>query len=258
MTKPFRDRYKMTCYPSLASTRTGKYPQYIPQNLRMRALHTEYRSHQLRDRALRFAHARNRRFEHIEGFVHLLVGHHERHQHADHIRVRACRDCDQSVLITESRDLLGFVRAGVFPCCESTSSMACIPPKPRTSPIIEKRRCHSHALLWKRSPNSLARASRLSRSNSSSTASAAAHDSGFPPNVPPRPPTTGASMISARPVTAASGSPPARDFAETRMSGSIPYRSLANKTPVRPNPDCTSSAMKRMPYLWQSSTTTLK
>ena len=33
---------------------------------------------------------------------------------------------------------------------------------------------------------------------------------------------------------------------------------LAKSAPVRPKPDCTSSAMKRMPCLWQSSINTLK
>ena len=51
---------------------------------------------------------------------------------------------------------------------------------------------------------------------------AAAQATGFPPNVPPRPPASGASMTSARPVTAASGSPPPSDFPETSRSGSTP------------------------------------
>ena len=50
----------------------------------------------------------------------------------------------------------------------------------------------------------------------------AAQESGFPAKVPPSPPGAGASMISARPVTAARGKPPPRDFAVTRISGSIP------------------------------------
>jgi hypothetical protein len=56
----------------------------------------------------------------------------------------------------------------------------------------------------------------------SSAAFAAAHASGLPPNVPPSPPFSGASMISARAVIAASGSPPPSDLPLTRMSGSMP------------------------------------
>jgi len=61
-------------------------------------------------------------------------------------------------------------------------------------------------------------------------------------------------MISARPVTEASGMPAAIDLEATRMSGSIPQCSQANILPVRPNPVCTSSAITRMPYLRQMLT----
>src|ERR1022692_699461 len=58
-------------------------------------------------------------------------------------------------------------------------------------------------------------------------------------------------MISALPVTAASGSPPPRLLAVTIRSGSMSSCSIANILPVRPKPVCTSSAMKRMPCLRQ-------
>ena len=47
----------------------------------------------------------------------------------------------------------------------------------------------------------------------------AAGASGLPAKVPPRPPGTGASIRSARPVTAASGKPPARPLAMVIRSG---------------------------------------
>ncbi len=53
----------------------------------------------------------------------------------------------------------------------------------------------------------------------SSTTLAAAHETGLPPNVPPSPPGSTASMISAGPVTAASGSPPPSDLPDTSRSG---------------------------------------
>ena len=51
---------------------------------------------------------------------------------------------------------------------------------------------------------------------------ATAQAMGLPPKVPPRPPTPGASMTSALPMTAARGSPPARDLELTMMSGRRP------------------------------------
>ena len=78
--------------------------------------------------------------------------------------------------------------------------------------------------------------------------SAAATAAGLPPYVPPRPPPPTASMISARPVTAASGNPPAMPFAVVTMSGTMPSCSDANILPVRAKPACTSSATKTMPF----------
>ena len=55
-------------------------------------------------------------------------------------------------------------------------------------------------------------------------------------------------MTSARPVTAASGSPPASDFAVTTRSGTTPSCSIAKTAPVRPSPDWISSATKTIPF----------
>ena len=51
-------------------------------------------------------------------------------------------------------------------------------------------------------------------------------------------------MISIRPVTAASGNPPAIPLAVTIRSGTTSNNSDANMAPVRANPVCISSAMK--------------
>ena len=52
---------------------------------------------------------------------------------------------------------------------------------------------------------------------------------------------------SARPVTAASGSPPAMPLAAVTRSGTTPSSSQANQSPVRQKPVWISSAMNRMP-----------
>ena len=54
-------------------------------------------------------------------------------------------------------------------------------------------------------------------------------------------------MISARPVTAASGSPPAIPLAVVITSGSTPSSWQANHDPVRQNPVWISSATKTAP-----------
>ena len=60
-------------------------------------------------------------------------------------------------------------------------------------------------------------------------------------------------MISARPVTAASGRPPAMPLAVVIRSGTTPSCSQANQSPVRQKPVWISSAMKTMPCAWQNS-----
>ena len=60
-------------------------------------------------------------------------------------------------------------------------------------------------------------------------------------------------MISARPVTADSGRPPAMPLAMTIRSGTTDSCSLANMSPVRPKPVCTSSAMNTIPFSRQNA-----
>ena len=61
-------------------------------------------------------------------------------------------------------------------------------------------------------------------------------------------------MISARPVIADSGRPPAMPLAVAMMSGTTPSSSQANMAPVRANPVCTSSAMNTTPLTRAHST----
>src|SRR6478736_4550895 len=65
-------------------------------------------------------------------------------------------------------------------------------------------------------------------------------------------------MISARPVTAASGMPPAIPLAVVMRSGTMPKRSLANIAPVRAKPVWISSAMKTTPFARHQSTSALR
>ena len=62
-------------------------------------------------------------------------------------------------------------------------------------------------------------------------------------------------MISADAPKALKGKPEAMPFAMTIMSGSRSKCSEANHLPVLPKPLCTSSAMRSMPCLEQSSLT---
>ena len=77
-------------------------------------------------------------------------------------------------------------------------------------------------------------------------ASAAAMQTGLPPNVEACEPGT-QSMISAFAMMMPSGMPLAIPLAMQTMSGSTPVCSMAHHLPVRPAPDCTSSATSRMP-----------
>ena len=93
-----------------------------------------------------------------------------------------------------------------------TSSIATIAPRPRTSPMPSARRCIVRSRSSMRSPSFCARSTSPSVSITSIAASAAAHDTGLPPNVLPSPPTCTASMISARPVTPADRHAAAQPF----------------------------------------------
>ncbi len=88
-------------------------------------------------------------------------------------------------------------------------------------------------------------------------ASAAAIETGFPPNVEACEP--GAqSIISARVMHTPSGMPLAMPFAMQTMSGSTPDSSMAHHFPVRPQPHCTSSTTSKMPCLSQMARSSRK
>ena len=87
----------------------------------------------------------------------------------------------------------------------------------------------------------------------SSVASPAAHGTGLPPYVEPCAPAPHVSISSARATNAPSGSPDASPLAVISTSGSTPACSIAHILPVRPMPDCTSSATSRMPCRSHSS-----
>ena len=130
-----------------------------------------------------------------------------------------------------------------------TTSIANIAPRPRTSAITGYFACKARKPSPKTWPICWARAIRPSSSIVAIAPSAAAQDTGLPPNVPPRPPAWTLSMISARAVTPAIGSPPPKPLAVVTMSGTTPSCSIANMLPVRAKPVWTSSAMKTMPFL---------
>ena len=66
--------------------------------------------------------------------------------------------------------------------------------------------------------------------------------------MPPSPPLCTESITSARPVTAASGNPPATPLAMVTRSGTTLSCSQANIAPVRAKPLCTSSATNSTPF----------
>ena len=80
----------------------------------------------------------------------------------------------------------------------------------------------------------------------SMTARPTAHASGLPPNVEPCDPGVSTPRMSQSATTADSGTmPPPSALPRMYMSGTTPSWSQANSLPVRPKPDCTSSAIKQ-------------
>ena len=133
------------------------------------------------------------------------------------------------------------------------SSIASIAPRPRTSAMtgyFSASPCSRGSMM---SPIRRARPVRSSATMVSIAPSAAAQATGLPPYVPPRPPTCTESMISVRPVTPPSGSPPAMPLAVVIRSGTTASCSQANQSPVRQNPVWISSAMKTIPCSRQNS-----
>jgi len=80
----------------------------------------------------------------------------------------------------------------------------------------------------------------------------AAAQTGLPANVEPWAP-AGQVMTESRAMNAPSGIPEAIPLAVVTISGSTPACWIAHQRPVRPMPDCTSSATRRMPCSSHSS-----
>src|SRR5216684_1225885 len=114
-------------------------------------------------------------------------------------------------------------------------------PRPRTS--LPPR---PWMALCSTSPISAAWPTSPSRSMTVSTASAAAHASGLPPNVEPWSPGSKTSAFGAA-RQAPMGTPPPRPLASVITSGVMPWCWCANQRPVRPSPVCTSSRMSSKP-----------
>ena len=102
-------------------------------------------------------------------------------------------------------------------------------------------------------PTAAARASSPSLSMVSSTASAAAHATGFPPNVLPWSPLRSAVPAAPSPMHAPIGSPPPSPFASVSTSGTTPAAWQANQAPVRPIPLWISSITSSAPAASQAS-----
>ncbi len=142
---------------------------------------------------------------------------------------------------------------GSFVFLSFTNSIACMTPKPRTSPTTLYFSLNPESLDCSAFARWVTFCSRLPSSKIWNTSRAAAQLSGFPPKVPPNPPSIAASMISALPVTPASTTPPPRPFADMVRSGGTPKVFIANRFPVRPKPDWISSAIKTISFVVQNS-----
>src|SRR4051812_29592923 len=132
--------------------------------------------------------------------------------------------------------------AGALPSSTTNASHS---PRPRTS-------CRSGAVTADNaarhcSPTSRTWPSRPSRSITMRTASAAAHETGLPPNVEPWSPRRNASAAAPVARHAPTGSPPPNPFASVTTSGRTPSCWCANHAPVRPMPPCTSSMTSSAP-----------
>ena len=144
----------------------------------------------------------------------------QRHQQADDVVIRSRGQHQNAILQTMLHQLFGGLGAGTP--LASTNSMACMAPTPRTSTIKACCRCQEAALALKLLAQRAGTRQQLAvgelfehrqrrRARCGVAAEGAAQAA--------RP---GASMISARPVIAATGMPPPRDFAVRMRSGSKP------------------------------------
>ncbi len=136
--------------------------------------------------------------EDVEGLVEQVELEHERGEQAHDVAVRPRGEDQHPRFVTRGGDALGAVGVGR---CRRGGRARSRPSRPGRA--CRRRRSWRPARHGScssmRSPSSRARALSPSRSITSMAASAAAHDTGLPPNVLPSPPTCTASMTSARP-----------------------------------------------------------
>src|SRR2546426_4272662 len=163
-----------------------------------------------------------------------------------HRRVAAWQE-DQPVLYASFSIASRSFGSGFFECLSVTNSVACIMPRPRRSPMNSYRSAISSSRRARWSPTFALRATRPSSSITSSVASDAAHATGFPPKVFECFPLS-LKSISAGYTAAPIGSPPPRDLAIVKMSGTASECSIAHIFPVRPRPDWTSSSIRSAPW----------
>ena len=150
------------------------------------------------------------RFPACRGLVRGRLVDGDRGQQPDDVAGQAAGQ-QQQALVAGGGDGGGSLSGAGVSCFVIDGSIAIIGPRPRTS------RCRPLAASASRrsrivAPSVSARRGYSGVATVSSTAIAAAQATGLPPNVPPRPPGATASISSARPVTAASGSPPPSDL----------------------------------------------
>ena len=128
-----------------------------------------------------------------------------------------------------------------------TSSMAIIAPRPRMSPIDVVPGLHGAKPLHHGRLDGLAAPARSSSRMVRWRRARRRRRPGCRRRCRRGRPECTASMISARPVTAASGSPPAMPLAVVIRSGTTPSWSQANQAPVRQKPVWISSAISSAP-----------
>ena len=152
-----------------------------------------------------------------QSLLELVVRDRQRGQQPDHVAVDAAGQEQQAALEGRIDDRLRPVGRLLRRARTRASARGRAPRRSRDAARRSPRAARAAAR-----PSRAAPARNSGSRTASSTATAAAHESGLPPNVPPSPPGGTASISSARPVTAASGSPPPIDLPETSRSGSTP------------------------------------
>ncbi len=179
----------------------------------------------------------------------LLSRQHQRRREADRILPRP--EHQQSAVERRRDDRVALAGRALLGLAIPTSSTPIIRPRPRTSPISGCLSASDRSPSIRYAPTAAAFAT--SRVFSSEiVASAAAHETGLPPNVLACAP-GGHAISPARATATPSGRPEAMPLAIAITSGSTPVYSIANIFPDRPIPDCTSSTTRRMPCFLVSS-----